>query len=182
MRVVVANSHAQVYETRPYVIACLRSGRSRLQLGLTHESAVEAKCDAGACQLMQVALAGDVVAYALKGAGQHEMIVARSLATGRVLHEASFAVATAKRALVEEAHARRLVVNATGAIAWTQEDFFAAHGGSPSPPAVFDVFGLGSGGSRTFALDLPLQPRSLRLAGDRLSWTDEAQTHSAKLR
>jgi hypothetical protein len=131
---------------------------------------------------MQVALAGDVVAYALKGVGQYETIVARSLATGRVLHEATLAVGTPKGVLVEEAHVRRLVVGSAGAIAWIQEDFFAAHGGNPSPPTLFDVFGLGSDGSHTFALGLPLQPRSLHLTGDTLSWAEEAQTHSAKLR
>lgn len=179
---IVADAHAEVYETQGEISACLRNRRSRFRLGYTRQRAPEANCVDGGCEVTQVALAGNVVAYAATPPAYSPRIIVRSIANGAVLHEAPVVVATRQRVLVEEAIVHRLVVGPTGAAAWIQEDLYATHGGAVAPPIVFGVFGLGSDGSHAFALDLPVQPRSLRLTGDRLTWHEEGRPYSARLR
>ncbi len=178
---IVADSHAEVYTVNNEVAVCERSGHSRFRVGVWDETLEEPNCLAGQCVLLQVALAGDAVAYA-STLHSEEQVFSWDVANRRLLHDARVETATRQEVLLEWAEVDRLVVGPTGAVAWIQEDSYARHGGGEAPPAVFGVFGLGSEGSRTFATNLPAKPFSLRLSGDRLTWNEQGRTFSGILR
>jgi hypothetical protein len=130
-------------------------------------------------------LAGTVVAYAESrlelGGRPPELVVARSITTGRALHNVQLNVATIQRTLVESARALRAAVNGAGAVAWIQEDWFARHGGNTPPPIVYDIFAIDNSGFQPLRIDLPAEPKSLKLTRNVLSWTQQEHPQSTML-
>ena len=131
-------------------------------------------------------LTGTVVAYVesrqlWQGSELPPQVIARSMASGKLLHAASLRVAVPRMTMLEWASPIQLAVAADGALAWIQEDAFARHGGSLAPPTEFDVYAIDSNGPHTLSADLASRPGSLEFVGKTLSWTQDG-IHEAALR
>lgn len=82
-----------------------------------------------------------------------ERVVARSITTGRALHNVQLNVTTPQRTLLENAQALQIAVNGAGA--WIQEDWFARHGGRTPPQSFTTIFAIDSSGFHPLSIDLP---------------------------
>ncbi len=180
-----SDQHAQVFSYRFGTYGCLRRGGSVGYLGHTVPGAY---CLAGEerCGVVSdEALAGTVVAYVesrmeLSGR-QPERVVVRSVSTGRVLHDVSLAVATVQQTMVEEPRALGVVADGKGAVAWSQEDWYARHDGATPPPVANDVYAEDSEGFHALRIGLTAKPGSLKFSGSVLSWTQQGSPQAAQL-
>jgi hypothetical protein len=86
----------------------------------------------------------------------------------RTVHHAAATVADRQHDVV-----RALVLRPNGAVAWIGEDV---------PAAIFEVHALGAAGDRVLDSGRGIDPASLRLAGDLLSWTSGGAARTATLR
>ena len=89
--VLSSNPHAQVFRYRSGVYACLRRQGKVTRLGYAPESQAAERCTQpptlGCAAVWLETLVGTVVAYAEKPLGYTAHVVARSVATGQVLHD-----------------------------------------------------------------------------------------------
>jgi len=177
--VISTDVHAELYRYGSGIYACLRSGGRNTHLGRAVESLNNWVCTETPQECRGVvsaeALAGDVVAYAYE-----DRLIVRSVATGATLHDLELNVLT-RGGLVEIASALRIVVNSEGSVAWIQEDLYPTHDDNPGPPRVYDVFAVDSRGFDSLRVGLPAAPKSLKLAGNVLSWTQAGESQSAIL-
>jgi hypothetical protein len=185
--VLLSNRHAQVYEKDGYVYGCLRHGGRATLLAHAPQAGNGCMENQEQCgEASEETMTGTVVAYVesrqlWQGGELPPQIVARSIASGKLLHAASLSVAVSRETMLEWALPLQLAVAANGAVAWVQEDSFARHGGAVAPPTEFDVYAIDGDGAHTLSADLPSRPGSFEVVGKTFSWTQEGVHRSALL-
>jgi hypothetical protein len=170
--VILAGRQAQLYRAfgrsgLAEIFGCLRAGGRRRTLG-----PVSSFSSQGGVGTDRETLAGTTVAFQAIGsfsigeslASSHRVLVI-SLRSGRTLHSVpSGPSREAASESVGSGPVRSLVVTPAGEAAWIVEAL-----AGPLPPS-FEVRALEGSGSRLLAAGGDVDPRSLRLAGGRLSW------------
>jgi hypothetical protein len=168
-----ADRVARVYSLHGSVYGCIEATGRRRKLGSAGSSLLRAG------RVGSVSLGGLMVAYGLERCGVDtcgSTVAVRDLASGS--HIADLVAGTLALRPESFVSVAALVVRSSGAVGWIAEDgSILSHGG-----ATYEVHRFERGGQGSL-LDsgASIQPKSLRLAGSRMTWQHGSATRSATL-
>jgi hypothetical protein len=161
---------ARIYVTRQAVYGCSGANGKSYRLGK------RGLCLPELC-VGRIALRGRIAAYELKGVGVDTSsagVLVRSLANGRVLADQAAILNVPGPESFESV--RMIVVKRDGAVAW-----IAAVSSIGHPSSLFEVHRGDRQGHALLDSGARIVPRSLRLHGSTITWTDAGMPRSATL-
>jgi hypothetical protein len=180
-RILRGDRRAVVYETTE-IRGCARGRRRSYELGYRLEGSGSGGGSSGA-GISKIALAGSMVAYeeAMHGCDVNEsdchftwLVKVRDVATGKVIHDLPTGRPTSPEPnVIGAGETTKIVVKSDGAVAWIVR--------SPCREGCYQVHAVDKTGERVLAAASDIQPRSLRLNGSELVWTEGGNRMSSVL-
>jgi hypothetical protein len=176
-----SNRRAQLYLKQERIYGCLRGSRHAIYLGRARYRGNNCQAPEQCPEVLETTLNRAVVAYTELSARPPEVVVVRSIRTGRILHRFPLHSDTPHNAPIEDVDATEIRVTPRGTVAWRQTERWGTPGDEPVSSTAFGVYAIEATGLRTLASGLKLVPGDLGLAGNTLSWEQEGTRESATL-